>query len=250
MNLKHVVQPVEWEARCQLAAVYRLIAYYRMTDLIDTHISLRVPDEPNHFLINHYGVAFDKMRASDLVKIDHDGNIVEAYDQAKIVNVAGFVIHSALHHAREDINCVVHTHTADGIAVSAQKNGLLPISQHALKFYQRLAYHTYEGIALSTEERERLVADMGTHRCMILRNHGLLATGNTVQRAFHEIYFLERACQAQIKALSSPDLIYPSPEVCEHTAKQFDSPHAEPILNNAWNAALSLIADQKESYSS
>ena len=238
----------EWQARCQLAALYRLIAYYKMTDLIDTHISLRLAHQPEYFLINKYGVTFDRMRASDLVKIDHEGNIVAPYDHGKMVNVAGFVIHSALHHAREDINCVIHTHTADGIAVSAQTQGLLPLSQHALKFYHNIAYHEYEGIAFSTEERVRLVKDMAHYRCMILRNHGLLATGDTVARAFHEIYFLERACQIQIKALSSSSLHYPNPEVREHTLKQFESPQAEPIIMAAWNAALSLIEDQKADY--
>ena len=243
------IRQVEWDARCQLAALYRLIAYYRMTDLIDTHISLRVPDEPEHFLINRYGITFDHMTASDLVKIDHEGRIVETYDQGKMVNVAGFVIHSALHHARENIHCVIHTHTADGIAVSAQEQGLLPLSQHALKFYNHIAYHEYEGIAFSTQERERLIADMGQHRCMILRNHGLLATGDSIARAFHEIYFLERACQVQIKAMSSSKLHFPSTEVCLHTAQQFESDAAEPIIQAAWNAALSLIENQKEDYS-
>lgn len=158
---KHIHKS-EWNARCQLAALYRLIAHYKMTDLIDTHISLRVPDEPNHFLINRYGVTFDQMTASDLVKIDHEGKIVADYDQGKMVNVAGFVIHSALHHVNENIHCVIHTHTADGIAVSAQEKGLLPLSQHALKFYNNIAYHEYEGIAFSTEERERLVNDLAT----------------------------------------------------------------------------------------
>ncbi len=238
----------EWRARCELAALYRLIAYYKMTDLIDTHISLRLTHEPQHFLINRYGIAFDKMKASDLVKIDHEGKIIETYDAGKMVNVAGFVIHSALHHAREDINCVIHTHTADGVAVSAQAQGLLPLSQHALKFYNNIAYHEYEGIAFSVDERERLVQDMGQFRCMILRNHGLLATGNSVARAFHEIYFLERACQIQVKALSSRDLHYPNPQVCEHTVQQFESPMAEPIIQAAWQAALSLIEDQLADY--
>ncbi|WP_436868958.1 class II aldolase/adducin family protein [Acinetobacter courvalinii] len=249
MSLKDMVSTTEWDARCQLAALYRLIAYYRMTDLIDTHISLRVPDEKGHFLINHYGIPFEKMKASDLVKIDGAGNIVEDYDQGKTVNVAGFVIHSALHAAREDIHCVIHTHTADGIAVSAQQQGLLPISQHALKFYKKVSYHQYEGVALSTEERVRLVQDLGNHRVMILRNHGLLATGDSVQRAFHEIYFLERACQAQIKALAGgAELHFPSEVVCEHTTQQFESNGVEKIILNAWNAALSLIEQQREEY--
>ena len=244
------IKEAEWNARCELAALYRLIAYYKMTDLIDTHISLRVPDEPEHFLINRYGVTFDRMTASDLVKIDHEGKIVEEYDQGKMVNVAGFVIHSALHHARDNINCVIHTHTADGIAVSAQEQGLLPLSQHALKFYNNIAYHEYEGIAFSTAERDRLVADMGQYRCMILRNHGLLSTGDSAARAFHEIYFLERACQVQIKAMSSSALHYPSAEVCAYTVKQFESDAAEPIIQIAWQAALSLIENQQADYCS
>lgn len=250
MNCSNQIKPAEWKARCELAALYRLIAYYRMTDLIDTHISLRLAHEPEHFLINRYGVAFDKMKASDLVKIDHDGNIVESYDQNKRVNAAGFVIHSAIHHARKDINCVIHTHTADGVAVSAQTHGLLPLSQHALKFYERIGYHSYEGIALSLDEQQRLVADLAEHRCMILRNHGLLATGDSIPRAFHEIYFLESACQIQIKALSSQSLNYPDVQVCQHTAAQFDREGIEQIVDDAWHAALSLIESQQAEYCS
>lgn len=248
MNQHLTINPVEWEARCQLAALYRLIAHYKMTDLIDTHISLRVPEEPNHFLINRYGVLFDHMRASDLVKIDHDGKIVESYDQGKKVNVAGFVIHSAIHHAKPHLDCVIHTHTADGVAVSAQKDGLLPISQHALKFYRRLSYHDYEGIALSLEERERLVNDLGNNKAMILRNHGLLAAGESVAHAFHEIFFLERACQIQIKALSGQNLIYPSHALSEFTASQFEQDDAEGIIWDAWHAALSLIEKDKADF--
>ena len=251
MSLRKQISENEWQARCQLAALYRLIAYYRMTDLIDTHISLRVPDEEGHFLINQYGIPFEKMKASNLVKIDYDGNIITAFDQGKMVNVAGFVIHSALHSARQDAHCVIHTHTADGIAVSAQKKGLLPISQHALKYYNKVSYHDYEGVALLSEERERLVRDLGQNRVMILRNHGLLACGDTIQRAFHEIYFLERACQAQIKALSGgSELNYPSEDVCKHTMKQFEGKGIEKIILNAWNAALSLIEQEQEEYCS
>ena len=250
MNHHLTIDPVEWEARCQLAALYRLIAYYKMTDLIDTHISLRVPDEPNHFLINRYGVTFDKMRASDLVKIDHEGHIVEIYDKGKRVNVAGFVIHSAIHHAKPSLNCVIHTHTADGIAVSAQQDGLLPISQHALKFYRRISYHSYEGIALSLDERERLVEDLGENKAMILRNHGLLVAGESLAHAFQEIYFLERACQIQVKALSSQKLIYPSKELCEFTAKQFEQDDEAGIILDAWHAALSMIEQDKADYCS
>ncbi|WP_104505447.1 class II aldolase/adducin family protein [Acinetobacter indicus] len=250
MTIKNLVTAAEWQARCELAALYRIIAHYKMTDLIDTHISLRLPDQPDCFLINQYGVAFEKMQASTLVKINHAGAVVESYEQEKPVNMAGFVIHSAIHAAHPHLNCVIHTHTADGIAVSAQKHGLLPISQHALKFYQYLAYHEYEGVALSTDEQERLIADLAGHRAMILRNHGLLVAGESIARAFHEIYFLERACQAQIKALSGgAELHYPSEEVCVQTAKQFASPLVEPILQRAWLAALSLIEHQQAEYS-
>ncbi|MDF9898840.1 UNVERIFIED_ORG: ribulose-5-phosphate 4-epimerase/fuculose-1-phosphate aldolase [Pseudomonas reinekei] len=171
------IDPIEWQARCELAALYRLVAHFRMTDLIDTHITLRIPGPEHHFLINRYGVIFDRMRASDLVRIDQEGRVVDPEYAGHRVNAAGFVIHSAIHMARPDLNCVIHTHTAAGMAVAAQKQGLLPISQHALKFYGKLAYHTYEGIALSLDERERLIADLGPHRAMILRNHGLLVGG-------------------------------------------------------------------------
>lgn len=247
-SINNKMNSIEWNARCQLAALYRLIAYYRMTDLIDTHISFRLPNEPSHFLINQYGIPFEKMTASNLVKIDHDGCIVEDYDQNKKVNAAGFVIHSAIHRARADVNCIIHTHTADGVAVSAQKNGLLPLSQHALKFYENIGYHDYEGIALSLDEQQRLVNDLSSHRCMILRNHGLLATGESIPRAFHEIYFLERACQIQVKAMMSSELNQPSLDVCRHTAAQFNREDVEQIIEDAWLAALSLIEHQQDEY--
>ncbi|KXK67410.1 aldolase, partial [Pseudomonas monteilii] len=218
---------------------------------IDTHITLRIPGPEHHFLINQYGVIFDRMRASDLVRIDQHGNVVDQANGERRVNAAGFVIHSAIHMARPDMHCVIHTHTAAGIAVSAQEHGLLPISQHALKFYGKLAYHQYEGIALSLDERERLIADLGTHKAMILRNHGLLAGGASVAEAFHEIHFLERACQAQVQALASGSkLIYPSEEVCRHTAAQFQRDESAQIISLSWNAALTLIEHQRESYCS
>lgn len=237
---------IEWRSRCDLAALYRLIAYYRMTDLIDTHITLSVPGAQRHFLINRYGVAFEKMRASDLILIDLQGNNVDSRHAEGRVNAAGFVIHSAIHDARPDLHCIVHTHTAAGMAVAAQRDGLLPLTQHALKFYGNLAYHTYEGIALSLQERERLVADLGSHNAMILRNHGLLAAGNSVAAAFHEIYFLERACQAQIQALSAGvALSIPDEAVCLHTAAQFRRDGIDGIIDLAWEAALSLIDEQR-----
>lgn len=242
----------EWQARCELAALYRMIAHFRMTDLIDTHISLRVPGPEHRFLINRYGVLFDHMRASDLVLIDQHGRAVDGQDAVMEVNAAGFTIHSAVHMARADMNCVIHTHTAAGMAVSAQEQGLLPITQHALKFYGKLSYHTYEGVALCLDERERLVADLGSNRAMILRNHGLLAGGRNVAEAFHEIHFLERACQAQIQALAGGSkLLFPSEEVCRLTASQFtDDDEGMRIIQMAWDAALKLIAAQRDEYCS
>ena len=249
MSKPSAMSQIEWQSRCELAALYRLVAYYRMTDLIDTHITLRVPGPQRNFLINRYGVAFEKMRASDLVLIDLEGKVVDG-QHAGHVNAAGFVIHSAIHEARPDLHCIIHTHTAAGMAVAAQRDGLLPLTQHALKFYGNLAYHTYEGIALSMQERERLVADLGSHKAMILRNHGLLAAGGSVAAAFHEIYFLERACQAQIQALAGGGkLLQPAPHVCEHTARQFEQDDAQGIVQLAWDAALTLIADQQADYS-
>jgi ribulose-5-phosphate 4-epimerase/fuculose-1-phosphate aldolase len=251
MNTLDSIDAVERQARCELAALYRLVAHFRMTDLIDTHISLRIPGPEHHFLINRYGVIFDRMKASDLVRIDQYGQVVNGDVENSRVNAAGFVIHSAIHMAREDLNCVIHTHTAAGMAVAAQEHGLLPITQHALKFYGKLAYHTYEGIALSMDERERLVADLGTHKAMILRNHGLLVGGKSVAHAFHELHFLERACQAQIQALSgNSKLIQPSPEVCRLAAQQFDREEAEEIIQLSWKATLTLIEEQRESYCS
>ncbi|PZP92770.1 MAG: class II aldolase [Variovorax paradoxus] len=236
--------PTEADMRRDLAALYRLVAHFRMTDIIDTHISARVPGPENHFLINRYGVLFHEMRPEDLVKIDMDGRPVDPGDAETTnrVNAAGFTIHSAIHMARHDLACVVHTHTADGMAIACRKSGLLPITQHALRFYNRLGYHAYEGIALDLEERDRLVADMGTHKAMVLRNHGLLAAGSTVAEAFVNIYFLERACQAQVKATAAgEELVYPSAEVCERTARQFERPTAPAYCQRVWNAALRLL---------
>jgi ribulose-5-phosphate 4-epimerase/fuculose-1-phosphate aldolase len=241
----------EWTTRCDLAALYRLLAHFRMTDLIDTHISARVPDEPGCFLINRYGVLFDHMRASDLIKVDHEGDSLDAGITSEAVNKAGFNIHSAIHGAREDVACVVHTHTSAGIAVSVQEEGLLPISQHALKFFRRLGYHDYEGIALDVSERIRLAKDLGLHMAMILRNHGLLAVGRSIPEAFNQIYFLERACQAQVQAMAGGrPLRYPSPEVCELVARQSEAEIQQGFDVLAWSAALGLIADQSANYCS
>jgi ribulose-5-phosphate 4-epimerase/fuculose-1-phosphate aldolase len=239
----------ERTARCELAALYRLLAHFRMTDLIDTHISLRLEDGSGHFLINRYGVLFEHMKASDLVRIDGDGNVVDCYFPNHRVNRAGFIIHSAIHAARADLHCVIHTHTAAGIAVSAQAKGLLPISQHALKFYNRLGYHRYEGIALRLAEREQLVRDLGPHSAMILCNHGLLAAGPSAAAAFQTIFILERACQAQIQALAgNSELILPDAQTCEFTAQQYEGDDESGLIDLGWQAALTLIDHQREEY--
>jgi len=245
----------EWTTRCDLAALYRLLAHFRMTDLIDTHISSRVPGPEAHFLINRYGLLFDEMRASDLVKVDLDGRVVDgravAGDARFRVNRAGFTIHSAVHAARPDLHWVIHTHTAAGGAVSAQEAGLLPISQHALKFHGKLGYHDYEGIALDLGERQRLVADLGSFNAMILRNHGLLVGGRTVADAFSEIWFLERACQIQVGALAGGSAVrLPPAAVQALTAEQFDSEESADIVQLTWTAARRLIADQAGQYQS
>lgn len=245
------VSAEEWKVRCDLAALYRLVAHHRMTDLIYTHISARLPGPENHFLINQYGVLFHEMRASDLVKIDYDGNIVGDDSQSRRVNAAGFCIHSAIHMARHDLVCVIHTHTAAGMAVAAQKHGLLPISQHALKFYGNLAYHGYEGIALDLDERDRLVSDLGEHRAMILQNHGLLVAGRTIPEAFNNIYYLERACQAQVAALAGgTELVTPPEAVRLHTAQQFNREGSLEHYEMMWESCLRLVEHDRPDYRS
>jgi len=199
-SISNQVSPEEWQMRVDLAALYRIVAMYGWDDLIFTHLTARVPGGEHHFLINPYGCLFEEITASSLVKIDLDGNKV--MDSPYDINPAGFTIHSAIHEAREDATCVMHLHTRAGIGVSAQKNGLLPISQQASVVMNNLAYHDYEGIALNSEEKQRLVADLGEKKLMILRNHGTLSLGRSVAGAFLAMYTLETACQAQIAAQS------------------------------------------------
>jgi len=238
----------EWQARCDLAAMYRLLDHFRMTDLIYTHISARVPGTAEHFLINEYGMLFHEARASDLIKIDLDGAIVEPQPRPRRVNTAGFTIHSAIHAARHDLTFVIHTHTAAGAAVAAQLHGLLPISQQALQFHERIGYHDYEGFALDPDERARLVRDLGPHKAMILRNHGLLVGGRTAAEAFSKIYLLERACAIQVQALAGgAPLVIPDEEVRRRTAEQGNPDGLPEYENIAWQSALRLIPDDYRS---
>jgi ribulose-5-phosphate 4-epimerase/fuculose-1-phosphate aldolase len=188
----------EWDVRVNLAAAYRLVAHFGWDDLIFTHISARVPGGQHHFLINPYGMLFDEITASSLVKIDLDGNKV--MESGYEINPAGFVIHSAIHAAREDALCVLHVHSINGVAVSAQKDGLLPVSQQAAAVLASLAYHDYEGLALRDDEKPRLVRDLGNKRNLILRNHGLLTVGTSPGDAFLAMYLLETACMIQVRA--------------------------------------------------
>ncbi|WP_166263936.1 class II aldolase/adducin family protein [Marinobacter caseinilyticus] len=215
---KHSVSDDEWQLRVDLAAAYRLIALYGWDDLIFTHISARIPGDDHHFLINPYGMMFEEITASSLVRVDQEGNKINPDDVD--INPAGFTIHSAIHAVRVDANCVMHTHTTAGVAVSAQKNGLLPLSQQSLFPLASLAYHDYEGVALREDEKARLQNDLGAANAMILRNHGLLTVGNSIADAFLAMYILQRACEIQIGALSGNRELTPIPGGIVDTIKQ------------------------------
>ncbi len=216
------VDPQEWEIRCDLAAAYRLIAHFGMDDLVFTHLSARLPGKEHRFLLNPYGLMFDEITASSLVVVDPEGHAVEKEDESKINN-AGFTIHSAVHMSRDDAQCVMHTHTTASMAVAAQDQGLLPLNQMSMAFYNGIAYHDYEGIALDLDERERLVNDLGTKDVMILKHHGLLTVGRTVAEAFHNMYYMEQSCRIQIAATQGGQKVtVPSDNVAAHTAAQFN----------------------------
>ncbi|HJZ79560.1 MAG TPA: class II aldolase/adducin family protein [Pyrinomonadaceae bacterium] len=219
---RDAVSEAEWQARVDLAAAYRLVALHGWDDLIFTHISARVPGGEHHFLLNPYGMMFEEVTASSLVKIDLTGNKV--MDSPYFINPAGFTIHSAVHEAREDALCVMHLHTDYGIAVSAQKDGLLPLSQQAMFALASLTYHDYEGLALDEEEKPRLVADLGDKKYMILRNHGLLTLGQSAAEAFLGMFLLERACRIQILAQSGGGELAPIPrEIIGRVASQMNA---------------------------
>ncbi len=219
VDVKNSVSKEEWETRQDLAAFYRTIPYFGWDDLIFTHISAKVPGADDEFLINPYGFLFDEITASNLVKINLKGKILS--DTNNFINPAGFTIHSAIHESREDAHCIVHLHSNDGVAVASLKDGLLPLSQTGMLVRSQIAYHDYEGVALFEEEKERLVQDLGEARLMILRNHGTLALGKNVAEAFTNIYFLEKACSYQVRALSGNlELNYPSEESIETTRQQ------------------------------
>ena len=242
-SLRDRVSSAEWEARIELAACYRAMDHFGWTDLIYTHISARVPGPERHFLINPLGTMFDEITASSLVKIDLDGEPVG--DNTHEVNRAGFVIHSAIHAARAAAKVVIHAHTDANMTISMLECGLRPLSQHALHFYGATSYHDYEGFALDTEERQRLVADMGDNPVMILRNHGVLVAAETVGHAFVMLFHFERACRAQLAAMATREaLIEPSEDVCRSVA-DFALSEASPLGVWDWPAVIRLL-DRKD----
>ena len=246
-SLEGKVSAEEWKLRVDLAATYRLVALHGWDDMIFTHISARVPGPEHHFLINPYGLLFEEITASSLVKIDLDGNKVQ--DTIYPVNPAGFTIHSALHMNRDDAHCIIHLHTTDGVAVSAQADGLLPIDQHAMMIAQDIAYHDYEGVALDLDERDRLVHDVGDKHMMLLRNHGTLAIGQSCPDAFLRMYYLERACSMQVRAMSGgAKLNWPNQGVPEKTAQQGGQAFEGLLGALAWPALLRKLDRIDPSY--
>lgn len=247
-NVRELVSEAEWEARVNLAAAYRLIAHFGMSDLIYNHITCHVPGAKGEFLINPYGMLYEEIDASCLIKTNLAGEILFNPDPTYGINPAGYVIHSAIHGARTDVDCVIHTHTRAGMAVSALECGLLPIAQTSMRFGQ-IAYHEYEGVAVDLDERERLVADLGSSDVMILRNHGLLTCGPSVAEAFNTMYWLENACKAQLDALACNTALHlPAQNVVDKTAQSFE-PHVRRrygILE--WPAMLRLLDRRDTSY--
>ena len=234
---------VEWRMRVDLAACYRLADLFGFSDVIWNHITAKVPDT-EHFLINRFGLRYDEVTASNLVTLDIDGNVIDSGSgtSEEDINVTGYVIHSAIHAARPDVHCVMHSHSEAGLAVSVLKEGLVPMVQDAMSFYERVAYHDYEGLAINTDERERLAASLGDSMVMILRNHGLLTCGKTVAEAFMNMYYLERACKVQMQVYASGrDFVLPAPELCELAANQYEQ---FPLGKYEWPALLRL-ADER-----
>ena len=240
-SLRERVSPEEWETRVNLAACYRLVHHFGMDDLVYNHISARVPGEEGRFLINAYGMTYDEITASSLVKVDFEGRIVQDSGTGYGINQAGFVIHSAVHRGRPDVACVIHTHTPAGMAVSAMKCGLLPLTQNAM-FFSGVGSHDYEGPAVDVDEQKRLVADLGGHCAMLLRNHGLLAVGATIPEAFITIYWLERACQAQALAMASDtDLLFPPADTVRKTNERYQPGRRRSIGELEWAGLLRLV---------
>ncbi len=247
-TVRDEVSPQEWQARLDLAACYRLVDAYGMTDLIYNHITARIPGSDDHLLINLYGLLYKEITASSLVKIDLEGNIIWKPDTDYGINRSGYVIHSAIHRARPEAKCVLHTHTRAGMAVAAMACGLLPISQTSIRFHGHIGYHDYEGPAIDLAEREALVRDLGPHDAMIMRNHGLLTCGATVQQAFNTMYQLEMSCRAQVDVMAArTELALPGENVLAHTAHLYQPGTRRPYGVLEWPAMLRLLEAEGKS---
>ena len=247
-SMKEVVSAEEWQLRCDLAACYRLVAAYGWSDLVFTHVSARIPGPEHHFLINPYGLMFDEITASSLVKVDQDCN--KLHDTPFPVNPAGFVIHSAIHAVRDDAGCVLHTHSRAGVAVSAQKCGVLPISQQSTFVLASLGYHEYEGVALRDDEKPRLQADLGTANYLMLRNHGLLTVGRTIPDAFLHMYTFENTCRIQIDAQAGGELVHVNPAILQGLSTVMKTATAGMGASLAWPALLRKLDRMDSSYKS
>lgn len=250
-SMKGRVSAAEWQARVDLAACYRLTAHYGMADMMANHISARVPDEENAFLINAYGMMYEEITASSLVKLDVDGNILLQPDFGELgygINKAGYVIHSAVHRANHEIACVIHTHTAAGMAVSALECGLLPITQTAMRFL-KVRYHDYQGVVLDEREQKSLLEDMGDSEALILRNHGLLTVGRTIGEAFNWMHRLELSCRAQLMAMAcGVPLSKVPPDVLQATWNNYQPGTRRPYGVMEWPALLRMLDRMDDSY--
>lgn len=245
-EVRRLVSDEEWQLRVDLAACYRLVALYGWSDLVFTHISARIPGPDHHFLINPYGMMFDEITASSLVKVDMDCN--KLIDSPYPVNPAGFVIHSCIHEARDDVQCVLHTHSRAGVAVSAQKCGVLPISQQSTFVLASLAYHDYEGVAVRDDEKPRLQQDLGRNNYMLLRNHGLLTVGKTVADAFLHMYTFENACRIQIDAQAGGELVHVNPQIMDGISQVMKKVTTGQGANIAWPALLRKLDRESPGY--
>ena len=241
-NIEHEVSPEEWQARTDLAACYRLVDRFGMTDLIYNHITLRIAGSPEHLLINLYGLLYKEITASSLVQIDLEGDILWKPETDYGINRSGYVIHGAIHAARHDAKCIIHTHTRAGMAVAAMRRGLLPLTQTGIRFIGHLGYHDYEGPSIDLAERERLVQDLGTDNAMILRGHGLLTCGPSAGEAFNLMYNLELACRAQVDAMAAHTELYAAPQaVLKKTAELYQPGTRRPYGVLEWPAMLRLL---------
>ena len=243
------VSDEEWQTRVDLAAAYRLMVRYGMSDMIYNHITARVPGRSDEFLINGYGLHYSEIKASNLHRINHEGEITLRGNTHYGINFPGFIIHGALHLARADVNCVIHSHTRAGIAVSAMKVGLLPISFAGMRFAGHIGYHDCEGIVVNMDERESLIRDLGPHNAMILRNHGLLVCGPTIPEAFNSNYMLDQACKIQVDAMNSgTELVIPPESIVTHTARMFEPGVRRPFGIMEWEALMRLQEREDPSF--